>query len=202
MTKVLGITGGVGAGKSTILDYLKERYHACVILADEVGKQLQMPGEWCFAQIAERFGTSVLQVDGNLDRKVLASLVFRDEKELSWLNGLMHPAIKQKIISIIQEYKKQERCSMIVLEAALLLEDHYDQMCDEVWYIYTDREVRTARLQRDRGYSIEKINNIIANQLSDQMYRTKCNLVIDNSADNVENTYDQIDKGLKEHGFL
>lgn len=200
--KVLGITGGVGAGKSTILDYLERRHKARVIQADAVGKLLQRPGEECHRRIVETFGEEILQEDGALRRSTLAELVFQDGEKLRLLNGIVHPAVKEYIVKEIQREKRRGEVPFVVIEAALLLEDHYDAVCDEIWYVYTDPAVRTRRLMASRGYSREKVQEIMANQLSDEEYRSRCEFVIDNSSDFVENTNEQIDKGLVEHGFL
>ncbi|MDO4321721.1 MAG: dephospho-CoA kinase [Lachnospiraceae bacterium] len=200
--KILGITGGVGAGKSTILAYLEERYRARVIQADEVGKMLQEPGQPCYLRIAQEFGQEILKPAGSIDRKKLAAAVFTDEKKLELLNRIVHPAVKAYIMEELENEKRKGEVPFCVIEAALLLEDRYDLICDEIWYVYTEIPVRMRRLARSRGYSEEKSRQIMENQLKDEEYRAKCQFVIDNSSDFVEHTYEQIDKGLTEHGLL
>lgn len=200
--KILGVTGGVGAGKSTVLSYLEKRYLARVIQADEVGKLLQEPGQECYHRIVEAFGTEILREDGRIDRNQLASIVFTDAEKLELLNSIVHPAVRSYIIGEIEKEKEKEAVPFCVVEAALLLEDRYDLICDEIWYIYAEESVRIDRLAANRGYSGEKSRQIMQNQLPDRVYRGKCDFVIDNSSNFVENTYEQIDKGLVEHGFL
>lgn len=201
--KVLGITGGVGAGKSTVLSYLEEQYHARVILADEVGRFLQQPGQECYEKITEAFGEKILcEAGGEIDRQRLAAIVFSDPQQLARLNAIVHPAVKAHIIEEIQKEKERDEVPFVVIEAALLFEDHYDRICDEIWYIHTNTEVRLARLARSRGYTEEKSRGIMKNQMSGEQYREKCNFVIDNSSDFMENTYEQINEGLVKHGFL
>lgn len=208
--KVLGITGGVGAGKSTVLEYLRERYQVRVILADEVGRVLQQPGQACYTQIVRAFGAGILQEDtaetegrtGEIDRQKLSAIVFSDIDQLSRLNAIVHPAVKAYIIEEIEKEKQQQIVPFVVIEAALLFEDHYDQICDEIWYIHTEKETRMQRLAQNRGYTEQKSCRIMENQMSEEQYREKCNLVIDNSSEFVENTYEQIDEGLIRHGFL
>ena len=200
--KVLGITGGVGAGKSTILSYLNKKYNAKVILADEVGRQLQQPGEESFRRIVEVFGSAILLPDGSLDRARLADTVFADKEMLARLNAIIHPAVKKRITAQLAYERQKKEVPFCVIEAALLLEDGYDQICDEIWYVYTKPDIRMNRLAASRGYSDEKTQQIMSNQPDDGIYRKKCKFVIDNSDDIVENTYEQIDKGLREHGFL
>lgn len=200
--KVLGVTGGVGAGKSTVLAYLRDRYGARVIQADEVGRMLQTPGHDCYDQIVEAFGVEVVDAQGNLRRELLAAKVFDDAKALRRLNDIVHPAVKKYIVQKIEEENNEGLATFVVLEAALLLEAGYDDICDEVWYIYAGEKTRVARLMQSRGYSQEKARDIMANQLSDEEFRRRCKFIIDNDSDFMENTFGQIDKGLMEHGFL
>lgn len=204
--RVLGITGGVGAGKSTVLAYLKERYGAQVILCDDAARMLQEPGERCYQEMKNLFGPDSLQEDGRFDRQYLAQKVFADKKLLEALNHIVHPAVKQYVREKIETAENGadsvEHPSLLVIEAALLLEDGYEALCDEIWYIAASEEVRSKRLKSSRGYSDERITQMMANQKPDDFFRKHCEFTVDNSSDCVENTYEQIDKGLKEHGFL
>ena len=101
--KVLGITGGVGAGKSTILDYLNRRYHARIIEADKVGHFLMEPGQKVYYHIVETFGSGILRGDQSIDRQKLGKLVFDDQEKLVKLNCLVHPAVKEYIASEIEK---------------------------------------------------------------------------------------------------
>ena len=200
--KVLGITGGVGAGKSTVLMYLKEHYGARVIQADQVGHLLQRPHESCYRRIVELFGSTVLNADGTISRPKLGAIVYADPQKMARLNAIMHPSIRRWIKSEVEAEQNRGCVPFVTVEAALLLEDHYDEICDEIWYIHTDDAVRIKRLQESRGYSEEKCRRIMANQKNECDFRAACQLVIDNSSDIVQNTYEQMDKGLREHGFL
>lgn len=200
--KVLGITGGVGAGKSTVLMYLKEHYGARVIQADQVGHLLQQPYESCYRRIVELFGTTVLNADGTISRPKLGAIVYTDPQKMARLNAIMHPSIRRWIKSEVEAEQKRGCVPFVTVEAALLLEDHYDEICDEIWYVHTDDAVRIKRLQESRGYSEEMCRRIMANQKNECDFRAACQLVIDNSSDIVQNTYEQMDKGLREHGFL
>jgi len=173
---ILGITGGVGCGKSTVLDMLENEYGAFVIQADIVAHELMTPGQASYQAIVEHFGQVILAEDGSIDRKALGAIVFSDEEKLTLLNSLTHPAVKEEIRRRISE----RRC-FIVIEAALLLEDHYDEICDEIWYIYADKEVRFERLAASRGYTREKSQSMMDNQMSEEELRRRCQAVIDNS---------------------
>ena len=193
--KVIGITGGVGAGKSEILKYLKEKYGAIVVEADKVGHMLMEPGGACYYSIVEKFGSSVLNGDQTINRGKLGKIVFSDEGLLRELNKIIHPRVKSHIVSEIAKERAYHRTNYFVVEAALLLEDHYDVICDELWYIHTDEEVRGKRLKEARGYDDEKIASICANQKSPAEFRSACQVVIDNSGD-LADTYRQIEEQL------
>ena len=193
--KVIGITGGVGAGKSEILKYLKEKHGAIVIEADKVGHLLMEPGGACYYTIVEKFGSSVLNGDQTINRSKLAKIVFASEALLGELNKIIHPRVKSYIVSEIAKERAYHRTKYFVVEAALLLEDHYDVICDELWYIHTDEKVRAARLKESRGYDDEKIASICANQKSPEEFRSGCHIAIDNSGD-LADTQKQIDEQL------
>lgn len=193
--KVIGITGGVGAGKSEILKYLKEKHHAMVVEADKVGHLLMEPGGACYYSIVEKFGSSILNGDQTINRGKLAKIVFADAALLEALNKIIHPRVKAHIVSEIAKERAYHRTEIFVIEAALLLEDHYDVICDEIWYIDTDMEIRAKRLKETRGYDDEKIAGIMANQKSPEEFRMACQAVIDNSGSLTE-TFAQIDRQL------
>ncbi len=199
-TKVLGITGGVGAGKSTVLAYLQEKYCAPVLQLDLAAHELMEPGGVCFCPLLEAFGENILGADGRIDRRKLYACTFWDAKKVRLLNGIVHPRVKDAVRAWIRE--KSDTAPFLVLEAALLLEDHYDEICDEIWYIHVEEEVRFRRLSASRGYSREKMRQILENQKTEEEFRAGCQFVVDNSGDILENTYEQIDKGLREHGFV
>ncbi len=200
--KVLGVTGGVGAGKSTVLDYIQNRYGARVIQLDRVGHMVQEPGQTCYDRIVETFGTGILNDDRTVDRSRLAAAVFEDQELLQKLNRIVHPAVKEYIVREIEHEKQLGAVPFLVIEAALLLEDHYDQICDEIWYIHADEKIRSERLKRTRGYSDAKVQGIMSSQMQEAEFRSRCQLVIDNSSSIIERVHEQIDGGLREHGFL
>ena len=193
--KVIGITGGVGAGKSEILKFFKEKYHAIVVEADKVGHMLMEPGGACYYSIVEKFGSSILNGDQTINRGKLGKIVFSDEALLAELNKIIHPRVRSHIVSEIAKERAYHRTDLFVVEAALLIEDHYDVVCDELWYIHTDEEVRGKRLKEARGYDDEKIASICANQKSPAEFRSACQVVIDNSGD-LADTYRQIEEQL------
>lgn len=191
--KVIGVTGGVGAGKTQVLSILEKEYHAFIIMADMVGADMQRPGQACYAPIIEEFGTDILSdektEDGYLiDRKKLADVVFSDHQRLVRLNQIVHPQVE----AFIRNTVKTCREDLVVVESALLLGVELDDILDEIWYIYADRDTRIKRLMEGRGYTREKILSVMASQMSDQLFREGADHIIDNSASLTE-TKRQID---------
>lgn len=178
--KILGITGGVGSGKSAVLAYLKEEYHAVICQLDDVARMLQQNGQVCFAKIVKTFGKDVIGKDQELDRQKLSEIVFSDAKKLQQLNEIVHPEVKQWVIKDIAD-KENSGVPLYVIEAALLPTAGYETICDEMWYIYTNENVRTERLKASRGYSEERIRNMIASQPQEEIFRKSCCAVIENS---------------------
>lgn len=193
----IGITGGVGAGKSKILSYIEEHYNSKVIRADEVAHLLEEPGHECYDRIVALLGSDVLQADGAIDKKKMAAVIFNDKEKLSGINAIIHPEVKKYIIEQIQKEKKAEVIDFLFIEAALLIEEHYDEIVDEMWYIHTDIEIRSKRLAQSRQYSAERIANIMRGQLSEEEFRKHCSVVIINNGD-LEETYKQINYTMGE----
>lgn len=193
--KVIGITGGVGCGKSTVLDLIKDNFNAYVIKADDVGKNVLDKDTPGYRQVVELFGTEILAPTGDIDRGHLAQIVFNNRNKLIVLNSIVHPMVKKTIVEELTRIRCEEGYDFFVIEAALLLEDHYEVFCDEIWYVYADEKVRRERLKSSRGYSDEKITGIMANQLSEEEFRNRCDCVLDNGK-SVEETLNQLKKML------
>lgn len=193
--KIIGITGGVGAGKSTVLDHLEKQYNACVLQADKIGHLVMEPGGICYGQVIALFGKQIIKNDKTIDRKMVSDVVFAHEEMRQKLDDIIHPAVKSYILDKIEEQKKAG-CTLMIVEAALLLEDHYDAFCDKVWYIHTDQEIRIERLMSSRGYTREKAENIIARQATEGFFREHANYIIQNNGD-LDETWRQIEEGIR-----
>lgn len=193
---IIGITGGVGCGKSEVLSYLRDRWEFRVMELDRIGHTMLLPGSPCFDRVCELFGPSVLRPDGTIDRGAVASLVFRDEALLGELNAIVHPAIRDEAVSQLGQLA-EAGTAFCAVEAALLLEVKFDALCDETWYIYADTDVRKRRLAASRGYSEERIRSMMERQLDEQVFRSRCGTVIDNSGD-LLSTREQIDGRMRE----
>lgn len=176
MELVLGITGGVGAGKSRILEILKQEYGARIIQADQVAVALEAPGEPGLLALTELFGTEILDRDGSLDRKAFARRIFTDEKALDMVNQVIHPMTWKKI----QEMLEQEPCPVTAVEAALFNEESRS-LCRHLVFIDTSEENRILRLMEGRGYSREKCLDIMKNQPDRAYFLQLSDYVIDNN---------------------
>ena len=190
--KVIGITGGVGAGKSEVIKMISSMRECFVVLADDLAKSLEKRGEVCYEPLVELLGEAILGDDGEIDSRKMAGVIFSEggNDKLEAVNAIVHPAVKKRILELI-DAKRQEGCEYFILEAALLIEDHYDSIVDEMWYIYAPEQIRRQRLKCSRGYGDEKIDEIMKNQLSDSNFREHCSIVIDNGV-SLENTRRQL----------
>ena len=197
--RILGITGGVGAGKSAVLSYLAERYGACVIELDAIGREVIEPGGTGYDAMCALFGPSCLKKDGRPDRPGIAAIVFSDEEMRNRLNGIVHPAVRAEAERRIREAAAQGK-ELVVIESAILSDSGYAKECDEIWYICADEETRRKRLRETRGYTEERIRGIFSAQLDDAGFRAAADDVIDNSG-SMEETERQIDERLKQWNF-
>lgn len=188
--RVIGLTGGVGSGKSTILKYLEDKYQAEIIQADQVARQLQEPGEPGYLGLLDALGDTILDGTGRIDRGTLAAMIFAREDVRLTVNAVIHPmtwnAIRRQI--------RRSAASLVVMETALPAQKT-DDIYDELWYVYTLEEVRIKRLAQSRGYPRERALAMIASQPSEAEYRAVSDYVIDNNGE-PEDVYMQIDAKL------
>lgn len=180
--RIIGITGGIGSGKTAVLNILRDEYGAFVMEADALAHKLMEPGEVSYNDIVKVFGTEVLKADGTIDRKLLGDIVFSDKDKLELLNSITHPNVKNAIIRSIEE-QKQSGTAIYVIEAALLIQDGYKSICHEIWYVYADIDVRIDRLIKYRGFTKERALCVINNQESEDYYKRNCSNILDNSGD-------------------
>ena len=196
--KIIGITGGVGAGKSTVLNILREICNCYIVMADDVAKGLMVKDGALRADAIRLFGKDAYTDNGSLNTVHIASVMYGDETVKNEWTGLVHPAVKKAILSEIDTCKNEGKYDFFFLEAALLLEDNYDQICDEVWYVDVSEEERIKRLAIGRGYSEEKSRSIMKNQLSKEEFLRRTDYVIDNGISE-ENTRIQLENKVEEY---
>ena len=191
---ILGITGGVGSGKSKILYDLSNQYGAYIVETDKLAHRLMEPGQPIYAKIVDTFGREILAKEAPyaIDRAKFAQIVFADKGKLEQLNAITHPAVKTWIRKDIEEKKKRD-IQIYVIEAALLIQDGYKEICDEIWYIYADEATRTKRLMAQRGYTRERCQAMFRSQDGEVYYRTYADFTINNQFD-----YENSSKQLKD----
>ncbi len=192
----IGITGGIGAGKSEILSYIRKHYKCEIYLADEVAHEVKRPGTECYRALVDLLGKEIIDPDGQIDKARMAEKIFADASLLEKVNQLIHPAVKVYLLEHLEKARAAGEVELFFVEAALLIECGYGELVDEMWYIYADEQVRRERLKKARGYSEEKIENIMAKQLPEQKFRENCDFVIDNSGE-LADSYRQIDRKLE-----
>lgn len=222
---ILGLVGGVGSGKSTVTDILKE-YGFTLLLTDDIAKELELPGQCCYEAIVSEFGEEILQngTGTAIDNAKLAAVIYADPSATERINAIVHPAVWNHVDHVISDAKanaaeaaadtvsgeqaaagtsagrqadgSKDPGVRIAVETALPGE-RFAKLCDEIWFIYTDTEERIRRLMSNRGYSREKSLSVIARQLSDKEFEDFADRTIDNSGDR-EKTAEQVRKLLNE----
>ena len=193
--QIIGITGGIGAGKSQVLQYIQNHYKCRVILADDVGNEVKLPGKICYNQLVDLLGNDILDKEGFIQKEKMAARIFFNKELLLQVNAIIHPAVMDYILTEIQKEKEAGIQDFFFVEAALLIECGYASHVDEMWYVYASDEIRRERLRANRHYSDEKITSIMKGQLQEEEFRKHCQVVIDNS-DDFSKTEKQIDKIL------
>ncbi len=190
--KVIGLTGGVGTGKSTVVALAEEKVFVKAVKADEVGHLAMEPGQNAYYDIITLFGEKILKEDKTIDRKKVAGIVFSDGSKLEALNGIIHPFVRQYIENAIDAERIKGECKYFIIEAAILLETGYQAICDEIWVVTTKESLRRQRLKESRGYSDEKITAIMKEQMSDTEFLTYASQVIENN-ESLENVKRKLD---------
>lgn len=196
--KTIGITGGVGSGKTAVLEYLIKHYNCKILIADEIAHTLQQPGQICYQAIVDLFGSEIVKQDLSIHRQTLSQKIFWNPQLLQQVNQIVHPAVKEYILEAMDEERHINRIPLLFVEAALLLEEHYDDILDEIWYVYAREDIRRERLQRIRNYDTDKIDRIIANQLPEEVFRDRCSVILENNQD-LSQLYAKIDERLEEY---
>lgn len=193
---IIGITGGVGSGKSRVLYDLSENHGAYIVEADKLAHTLMEPGQSIYNEIVENFGREILKEKApyEIDRQKLGSIVFSNKDKLKLLDSISHPAVKKNILWQI-ETKKAEGVELFVIEAALLIQDGYKEICDEIWYVWVSKEERIKRLAKQRGYTKSKCISMFNSQEDDDYYKKYADFTINNQLD-YENSSKQLNARL------
>lgn len=191
LRKRIGLTGGIGAGKSTVAKMFAE-LGATIIDADQIARDLMSPGEHVLAQTVETFGQGILATDGSLNRQALADIVFKDPQALATLNSIVHPAVRERSAYLAQKAANSPDFSGVIIEDIPLLAETDGAIgFDAVIVVYADEQVRLDRLVNSRAMLPADAKARIATQATDEQRKEIASWVIDNSLSQ-QHTYEQV----------
>lgn len=177
--QVIGLTGGIGAGKSRVAEILGS-LGARVVDADKVGHEVYAPGTEGFFAVVEAFGSEVVDGTGQIDRAQLGAKVFGNAVELQKLTAIVHPRIRQMVDDRIVAARRDPEVRVLVLEAAILLDSGWDAITDEVWVVVADPMEIRRRLAEARGLSEAEVDARAAKQMSDDDRRARADVLVPN----------------------
>lgn len=193
--KVIGITGGIGSGKSLVASLLKEKYKAHILNTDCIAKEQMEVGGASYQGIVDFFGNGILSEDKSINRSKLAEIVFHDKEKRLKLNELTHPKVLTTVQEEIHSLKNGGSVPYLVIETALMIESGYDTNCDEVWYVHASESDRRNRLKKERYYTDEKIDSIFSSQSKAEDFIKKYPIIIENTGD-ISNLEQQVNRLL------
>ena len=193
--KIVGLTGGISSGKSTVSSYLKQ-LKIPVIDADEVARKVVEPNSQGAREIRKTFGSDVFEEDGSLNRQKLGALIFSNTENRQKLDDLLQPLIKIMILDEIEAYRQKEE-NMIVLDLPLLFEKQYEELCEEIIVVYIPRELQLERLMRRNQYTKQEALSRIDSQLSIEEKRKRATVLLDNQG-TIQQLYQQVEQWLVE----
>ncbi len=188
---VIGLTGGLGSGKSTVAEMLRE-LGAVIVNADQIGHQVYAPEGPAYDEVVAAFGADVLAPDGTIDRRRLASIVFQDHRALQRLNAITHPRIREGIRQRLEELAAQG-ARVVVLEAALLLEAGWDDMVDEIWVTVAPADVAARRAAERSGIPLADALARICAQMPVEERARRGHVVIRTDG-SLEDTREQVER--------
>ena len=177
----IGLTGGIGSGKSVVADLLRQR-GASIIDADRLGHEAYAPNSEAWRQVVAAFGEDILTEEGEIDRRKLGAIVFSDPAELERLNGIMHP-LMAKMVEGLKADLAATGVSVAVVEAAVLFEAGWDALVDEVWTTHAPAEAVVERLRQRNGLSEEEARKRINSQMPAAERNRRSDVVVENASD-------------------
>ncbi len=180
MKKVIGLTGGIACGKTTVSNILKE-LGAFIIDADEISREVVRKGAPALVEITSEFGNSYLLTDGELNRKKMGELVFSDSEALTKLNKITHPQIVRKIQNEIKWSKENSDHRVIIVDAALLIENNLTELVDELWLVTTSEHIQINRIMKRDSITKKEAKLRIESQMTIEEKKKFADNIIDNS---------------------
>ena len=182
---VIGVTGGIGSGKSTVARILEAR-GARVIDADRIAREVVRKGSRALDEIAGCFGSGVITRDGELDRKKLAAIVFSDKEKLEALNSIVHKYVVERIEDLVKSIKNEGKCEAIVIDAPIPVEHGFVDLADSIWVVAAEKGLRTGRIIERSGCSFEEAVARIESQMSEAEYIKMADEVLYNNGNLAE----------------
>ena len=193
--KVIGLTGGIGTGKSTVSAYLKQK-NIPIVDADQIAREITAPGSPVLDDIRALLGDDVFFEDGTMDRQKVASVIFSNQELLSAYEALTTAEAVRRCILELEEYRQKGNYDMAVLDAPLLFECGLESQTDEDWVVDADLEIRISRVMARDSISRQAIMDRIQRQMSSEKKRELADFVIDNSG-SLDELYVQVDALLE-----
>ena len=180
----IGLTGGIASGKSTITNYIREHKNIPILDADNFSRELTKPNTYGYKQIIEYFGNQIIDNKNNsekaINRILLKKIIFQHAESKAWIEKLLHPLIKEKMIEECSQYKNNQT---IVLVIPLLFEAKFEDLCTEIWLVKCPKEIQKKRLIKRDKISENESLEIINLQLSFEEKRKLSDVILDNSDD-------------------
>lgn len=167
--KIIGVTGGIGSGKSTVSSTLRD-LGAAVVDADVISRNVTVSGGRAYEELVEYFGNDIICENGEIDRPKLASIAFNDKVKLHALNCITHKHVADKIQDTVEFLKSSGKWDIIVIDAPIPVERGFLDLADEVWVVVADMKIRINRVVERSGYSAEEVKERIGSQLSEDQY--------------------------------
>lgn len=176
---VLGLTGGICSGKSSVGRFLSSKYSVEVIDADKLGHAVYEPNTSCFNKLVEVFGTGILSSDGQINRKELGSIVFSDKCKMNDLQAIVWPEIRTKIAEILA-MRKANNVNIVVVEAAVMIEAGWQDLVTSLWVVVVPPELARERLMVRNQLTYEQAQQRLEAQLSNDERKAHANVVLEN----------------------
>ncbi|MGC5324262.1 dephospho-CoA kinase [Brevibacillus sp. SYSU BS000544] len=190
---IIGLTGGIASGKSTVSALLKER-RIPVVDADVIAREVVEPGKSAYQQIVDAFGSSILLPTGEIDRKALGEIVFSDERQRQVLNGIVHPQVRKEMTRQAKE-ASQSGHELVVMDIPLLFESKLQYMVDKIVLVYVPSDLQLIRLMERDKIDEEQAQKRIKSQFPIETKKNEADFIIDNSGTR-EETKVQVDQLL------
>ncbi|MBP3384006.1 MAG: dephospho-CoA kinase [Firmicutes bacterium] len=197
--EIIGLTGGIGTGKSTVSRYLSEQNFA-IVDADLISRQVVEPGMPLLDELEAAFGSDIINEDGSLNRKGLAAIVFNDVEKRKLMDSIMHKEILAEMRRVMEDFQQQGTHQGIIIDAPLLFEIGLEKWCGQVWLVTADMDLRIERVCARDDAKPEEVEARIRNQMSDDEKKKLSDEILDNSG-TLEELHKQISELLQKKGF-